>query len=412
MVPMCMPQLRLAAVGIYAVPSAGVVNVVLFELICQHKPVSKVLSVRARGWLHLAAYPACTQVSPETLVSFLKMSGSSSACTSSPASSTFGSKSATKRKLKTGPGLESALESTFMAIYHDAVKEIVEHLEKNPDKVLPTLQVVRGDGLLKRFKAAEEDISMKPFAPTYVRFKQMPKDVICALLCTVEPEVFSSIQVCKSLEKSKPGTLHCLLNMSMAITEKTKWPKAAHNKPIFHQLMVDRYSKVGRRLSGLKLTMDGKGIWQMDWQKFGVYTLLPEGEVDKTQVKHISGEVAELDSNLNIAAGTDYIFENNWSELDARLRVGRISQNAGDFFGDDLRSSWASNHATEDMSKTAATLEVKLSVAPATPQKQAGRSQGFAAAGVSSAVIAASSVVHAANPPPADGQGAPEQLDA
>lgn len=194
-----------------------------------------------------------------------------------------------------------------MAIYQDAIKEILVHLESNPEKVLPTLQVVKGDGLLKKFKAAEEDASMKPFAPTYVRLKQMPKDIICELLCTLEPEVFSSIQVCKNLEKSKPGTLHCLLYMCMAITDKTKWPKAAHDKLIFNELMTDRYTKVGKRLSGFKLIMDGKGMLQPDWQKHGIYKLLPEGDVDKTQVKHISGEVAELDSSLNIAAGTDYI---------------------------------------------------------------------------------------------------------
>lgn len=38
-----------------------------------------------------------------------------------------------------------------MAIYQDAIKEILVHLESNPEKVLPTLQVVKGDGLLKKF---------------------------------------------------------------------------------------------------------------------------------------------------------------------------------------------------------------------------------------------------------------------
>jgi hypothetical protein len=267
-------------------------------------------------------------------------------------SSSDGSTRATPQKRKSTGGkhgfaLEMSINTVFDKLQKEALEEIQQLLQQEPLKIMPALQLLRGDGLVPKLKDLSDD---RPFPMTYIKLYQCPKVTVMELLPELEPDIFRSPDFCKRLEMATKGTLHNAWYMGMAATASSKWPKFAHNRDVFKELCKNLYQAKGNRLQNVTFAFNAKGDPILEWNTSGIYTLIPASEPIKTHVQHIIHGKVALEECMTIQEGS-FTIVSNWSESGAKIEVGRIVQPLSAFFPRDIVTDFATNKANEELTR-------------------------------------------------------------
>lgn len=257
--------------------------------------------------------------------------------------------------------LANVLDNAVDAMYSDGLREINKLLSEVPEKILPALSIIRGDSLLKMHQAAVVDD--KPFPSTYCVFARIPKEVCNELAALHAPSTFPTADSLKSADKAQKNDSHHILWLGWGLNGGTKWPRAMHDKTIFHWVMTTMYHLAGRRLSGIIFERNFKSQPVIAWHKCGVFKLLPPGSGRKTQIYHIDGDVVDLPPQLVIMEG-ECSLDANWAEFETKLRAGRFSQCVADLFPAETISKWKTTTATAELSRIATAAQLFLSQHP------------------------------------------------
>ena len=258
-----------------------------------------------------------------------------------------------KRKSTGAGSLEISINTVFDKLQKEALEEIQKLLATEPLKIMPALQLLRGDGLVPKPKDLSDD---RPFPMTYIKLYQCPKATLMELLPELEPGIFRSPDFCKRLEMATKGTLHNAWYMAMAATASSKWPRFAHNRDVFKKCCMNLYQAKGNRLQNVTFTFNAKGDPVLEWNTSGIYTLLPASEPIKTHVQHIIHGKVALEECMTIQEGS-FTMVSNWSETAAKLEVGRIVQPLSAFFPRQVVTDFATNKANEELTRAAAAAE-------------------------------------------------------
>lgn len=172
----------------------------------------------------------------------------------------------------------------------EGLDKIMAELRKNPEKIMPCLNLVTGDVLLRQLK---KPANPDRFPKTYTKLGCVPKAFMKQCIQSVDAR-FSNV-IIDVMEKHDRGIVARLFHFSMASLANYGLPVCMHDKDTF-ELIFQKWSaknappESSSRL--FKVTWShapGDTLGAVNWAECGVYKLLPVDAVKKTAIQHISG---------------------------------------------------------------------------------------------------------------------------
>lgn len=133
------------------------------------------------------------------------------------------------------------------------------------------------------------------------------------------------------IEKAEDGATRAVFYYIHGVSEGTRWPKPALDRSIFRDMFAEVRLMLGDRIGGLKVHRGAKDQVNIDWNHFGYYRILREGDGEKTEVFHLPpGKKADIREKH--IKGTGFAIHANWSETKASVRYGKLKQSILEFF--------------------------------------------------------------------------------
>ena len=172
----------------------------------------------------------------------------------------------------------------------EALDRIMEELKSRPEKIMPCLNLVMGNVLLRRQQKNENEEAKIP--ATYTKLALVPKAFQKQVIASIDYR-FSSC-VFDLLEKADRGAVNKLFHFSMATQSNYPLPTCLHTKSVCIQALTGWSRNISpeessSRLHSVRWSMEPVSQGKIEWNTCGVYTLMPPDVDVKTHVKHISG---------------------------------------------------------------------------------------------------------------------------
>ena len=156
-------------------------------------------------------------------------------------------------------------ESDELEVEQNLIK-IIDLLQDEPAKIKGCLQACKGNFFLK--ESSPED----SFPDTYTYLPKVPKYFLKEWLPTMAPNLKA---VVNELDKTDKFAFTKLLYRGFLLESHYKFP--THNKKDFKTILEGRHKKYNEPLA--KIRFDSE--FNIQWDKCGCYTLLPECPPDK-----------------------------------------------------------------------------------------------------------------------------------
>lgn len=265
-------------------------------------------------------------------------------------------------------------------VLEDAVRDIVDKLVAQPQKILYAQVKVADDSLLPKKKQNIAGASIpendKPFSEDDKTFDKLPIEYVrTILLPALEPLIFNDDQKIRDAEKAFLGSIKGLFFQALGVKECRKWVKVGKRKDVFMKAALELYNDRGRRLRNFTFATGLKGKYFIDWRTSGIYQLLPLAENKKTHVQHTAGLQQALPEELTVT--NQYTIAKPWHESTAVLEIGRLDQTIAKMFpGTDVAQFLSSRHEQVSMAFGAALAEldsIEGGAPDPTPVPPAGR---------------------------------------
>ena len=224
----------------------------------------------------------------------------------------------TPKKGKALPTVGQATQGLMAAVLEEAIAEIVTLLRENTSKILPALNIIRGNDLVPAQVDEVAPADEKPFHRSYTKLQRLPKEFARELLTAEADRPEITIEIFEQLERGAEGSTRAAFYYAHKVLPATAWPKFALDKGVFRATFKARHADCGNLMKTMPLITKGDKLC-IDWNSWGVYKLLPDGKVAKTQVHHVK---LQKTANLPITIGAEdeYLIQNNWDDLRATLK--------------------------------------------------------------------------------------------
>lgn len=230
---------------------------------------------------------------------------------------------------------DSARKSQAKTSNEDIVEKssrqwVINYITKHPDEVVH-IRAHLEEGLhlpKKCSKSGSVDAPM--WHDTYMTFKSVPKYWWASLMVKVGAEFGLTKSVVDQIDAKDKHGIRRLATFLFGVSESTYLPRPCLRKVVCAQFLQHLGELMGSRWEHVK---DGlvKTDGSLDWQRYGVYECVWEGDKVGT-LRHRPKQFETALTDINVIGSGGWSLECNWSDVQGVLTNGKFKPMLKDLF--------------------------------------------------------------------------------